>query len=185
VIRRHFLPVLARFDGSLNNCRRQSSDVLALNRLRLRGPNTGVIGQAMNQMRMVALRRVLKSGVCPNRSAVKSELAVVCLSGLLLMGIVGCVGISPHSSPDSITDLEIREYKFGLEEGCTDQSLRRGEGPEAAKNQCGCALHVLEAGLTHQEWQAVTYAAQKRQENVEGRILGPYNVQFKACHQAT
>src|SRR5580692_5358477 len=101
---------------------------------------------------------------------------------LLIVTAAGCVGISPHSSPDSITDIEIHEYKFGLEKGCTDQSRGKGETADAAKSECGCALHVLEVGLSHQEWQALTYAAQKRQGRVEGRILGRFDAQFKACH---
>ena len=99
-------------------------------------------------------------------------------------GLAGCVGLPLHADASGVTELEIQEYKFGLVKGCTDQSRDRGESSDIAKGECGCALHVLEASLTHEEWQAITYGAQTRRNYAEAKILSRYEQQFKECHRA-
>jgi hypothetical protein len=89
---------------------------------------------------------------------------------------------SPHiSGPHSITGLEIDEYKFALVRGCIDQTLGKGETAEVATGESNCTLHTLETGLSHEDWQRATYAAQNRQVTLEEEILGRYGKQFETC----
>ena len=97
----------------------------------------------------------------------------------------GCVGVSPHSEPKSVTDSEIGMYKFGIKKGCTDQGISKGDDPEKTKAFCQCALNVLETNLSHEQWQEATFAAQHKQDKREAQILGPYVQQMRACRNGT
>ena len=97
----------------------------------------------------------------------------------------GCVGVSSHSDPISVTDSEIGVYKFGIKKGCTDQGISKGDDPEKTKAFCQCALNVLESNLSHAQWQEATFAAQHKQDKREAKILGSHMQQMKACGNGT
>jgi hypothetical protein len=103
----------------------------------------------------------------------------VAIVGIVLMS--GCVGISPHSTPSSITDTEIGMYKLGMQKGCTDQGISKGDDPEKVKKLCGCALDVLNQSLTHEQWQEATFAAQNKRGGDEAKVMAPYMPQIRAC----
>lgn len=95
--------------------------------------------------------------------------------------LAGCVGLSPHSNPSSVTDVEIGMYKFGMKKGCTDQGVSKGDDAAKVKAHCDCALNTFTRYLTREDWQAATYAAQNKLDREEARVFAPYISQIKAC----
>jgi len=106
-------------------------------------------------------------------------LPAVLVAMIALLG--GCVGISPHGDPTSITGAEIGMYKMGIHKGCTDQGTSKGDDPAATARYCDCALEVLNQALSHEQWQKATYASQNKLDRDEYAIIGPHMQQMRAC----
>lgn len=98
-----------------------------------------------------------------------------------LILLSGCVGVSPHDSPSSITDAEIAVYRLGMKTGCTDQGVGLGHDPKLVEARCTCILDALKASLTHEEWQALTFASQKRKDGAEQEIFAKHRQQIAPC----
>lgn len=101
----------------------------------------------------------------------------------VVLALSGCVGLSPHSSPVSITAPEIGMYKWGIKKGCTDRGIRQGDDPERRKEYCSCLVQSLDQSMSHSEWQQATYAAQNRQDREEMQAIGPHLSTAQTCRK--
>ncbi len=106
------------------------------------------------------------------------HLALAPVSIVLLLG--ACVG-TPHKSPSEVSSAEVAVYKAGLQAGCRDAGMSKGDPELKVTAFCSCMGRTFESRLSAEEWQQATYFAQQRRDRDEQAILGPHMPAVRAC----
>jgi hypothetical protein len=100
---------------------------------------------------------------------------------LLALTSMGCVGLSPHGSPASMTDVDIATFRDGFRAGCTDAAIGHGKSRQQAAEDCSCILGTLQRVLTHEEWQRLTYEGQNGMESDELAAIASHVDALRSC----
>jgi hypothetical protein len=103
--------------------------------------------------------------------------AVVVSLPLLLAACVGTI----HKSPSEVSTVEVAVYKAGLQAGCKDAGMAKGDSEQAVTAFCSCVARAFESRLSAVEWQQATYFAQQRRDREERAVLAPHLPALKAC----
>jgi hypothetical protein len=77
---------------------------------------------------------------------IKKMVAIFIMINTLIMGCA-----SKLESPDEVTFMHIRKYKFNMDMGCKDAGINSGELQEKVSMQCSCIIDNLEKDLTKKD----------------------------------
>lgn len=97
-----------------------------------------------------------------------------------LVFLTACVG-TPHRSPSEVSSTEVLVYKAGLQAGCRDAGMSKGDPESKVTAFCSCTVRTFESRLSAEEWQQATFFAQQRRDREEQAVLAPHMPAIKAC----
>lgn len=81
----------------------------------------------------------------------------------------------------AVSPAEMAAFKGGIEGGCVNAGLEKGDPPDRVRAFCSCVINTLGSSLTNEEWQKFYFHATRGQKPQEHEVLAPHMQKLKAC----
>ena len=93
--------------------------------------------------------------------------------------LTACASVA-FTDPTEVTDEQISSYKYGIERGCKDNGLSKGDPPAKVESFCNCALDMLNKDLSKAQWQSAYYYSVKHSDK-EMEVMGAEFKKIGTC----
>jgi hypothetical protein len=99
-----------------------------------------------------------------------------------LIAIALCALFS-GSALAQVSPADMAAFKGGLERGCVNAGVQRGDPADRVRAFCSCMLGTLSASMTSDEWSRFYALSRKGDDTQQKAALAPHMAKIQACHR--